>query len=122
MPRHWTSDEEFFLIDALPDYRKSIQSKSIQEQRQITKSLAEELYQGYAILALRSENAIFERLPYLDNLLAGVFEKEHYAVKDRELYGTQPREDSSREPNTVNKRHSYNGAMKDYLEQTRGQQ
>lgn len=45
-----------------------------------------------------------ERLPYLDNLLDGVFEKKSYALKDEQLYGTQIRQVNSKLPNLCNMR------------------
>jgi ABC-type branched-subunit amino acid transport system ATPase component len=102
------------LLESIISYREKIQGKELKEAKRITFELAEQLHKNHAIVQSRTENAIFERLPYLDNLLAGVFEKNHYAKKDQILYATQPREKNDRGPNLCNTRHKYNGAMTEY--------
>ncbi len=49
--------------------------KEIKEATQLTFELANHIHQQHTILQNRTANAIYERLPYLDNLLAGVFKK-----------------------------------------------
>ncbi|WP_226675741.1 hypothetical protein [Rossellomorea aquimaris] len=113
MSKHWTMEEESPLIECMPSYRKKIRDKDLQQARKITKHFSKHVRESDKILSSRSENAIYERLPYLDNLLAGVFKREAYANKDRHRYGTSLRED--RKPNRCNARHPYNGAMKEYM-------
>jgi hypothetical protein len=111
MANHWNKDE-VFILKSISDYRKIINNKEIKEARKITFEFARALLQNTPELQHRSQQAIFERLAYLDNLLAGVFEKHHYAKKDQALYLKEPRENGSKEPNFCNTRHSYNGAVR----------
>lgn len=78
----------------------------------MTAEEARKLRERCPVLEHRTVNAISERLPYMDNLLAGVFEKQHYAKKDQVYYGTVPRHDHSKKPNMCNTRHAYNGAIR----------
>jgi hypothetical protein len=112
MPKHWTIKEEEALIECMSPYRGLIRNESTQQARKITKQFAVDLRESNKNISSRSVNAIYERLPYLDNLLAGVFERGDYAIKDRHRYGTSPKE--KRVPNICNARHPYNGAMKEY--------
>ena len=111
MAKAWSRAEEQHLLDVIPAYRKAIQNKETKDARIITKQVAEKLHKQHPILQGRTVTAIYERLPYLDNLLAGVFERTNYAIKDRQLYGTLPKE--KREPNMCNSRHAYAGAVRD---------
>lgn len=113
MSKHWTREEESPLIECMPSYREKIRDKDIQQARRVTKQFSKHVRESNKILCSRSENAIYERLPYLDNLLAGVFEREDYAKKDRQHYGRLLKEDKI--PNICNTRHPYNGAMKKYM-------
>jgi hypothetical protein len=115
MARHWVENEEIHLLNSIPSYRQKIEQKSLTEAKRITFELAKEIHQQFPILQGRTENAIYERLPYLENLLAGVFEAHHYAVKDRVLYSKLPRGSKNKEPNLCNTTHKYNGAMTEYL-------
>ena len=111
MAKAWSRAEEQHLLDVIPEYRKSILNKETKDARTITKKVAERLHKQHPILQGRTVTAIYERLPYLDNLLAGVFERTHYAIKDRQLYGTLPKE--NRDPNMCNSRHAYAGAVRE---------
>ncbi|MBT2689244.1 hypothetical protein J7I93_13715 [Bacillus sp. ISL-47] len=119
MPKRWTEKEERYLQKVIPDYRKSILKKNLKEAKSTTLKLAKEIHQDNPVIQNRTVNAIYERLPYLENLLAGVFEKRHYASKDQRLYNTLPRESKCITPNLCNTRHPYNGAMKEYLKRTK---
>ncbi len=110
MSNHWSEIEQVPLIDHLVTYRQSISKKEKKEAKEITMNMAMMIQATYSDVRHRSHTAIFERICYLDNLLAGVFEKEHYAKKDQDLYGTLPRENHDNTPNFINTRHSYNGA------------
>ncbi|AEI43662.1 hypothetical protein [Paenibacillus mucilaginosus] len=113
MSKRWEQDQKV-LLDAIPRYRAEIRNLEAAEARKITRRLARELYGQTSELQARNkdENAVYERLPYLENLLAGALRKEDYAQKDGHLYGTLPREDGSRAFNPCNSRHSYNGAVR----------
>lgn len=114
MSIHWSKEEDSILINTIHLYRTRIIKKDLKEAKQLTKEFALEIYQQNPSLQIRTINAISERLPYLDNLLAGVFEESHYAIKDRYLYSTSPREDNNRIPNLCNARHQYNGALEEF--------
>jgi hypothetical protein len=116
MANHWRQEEQIHLLNSISSYRRKIYQKDIQEAKRLTLELAYYIHEHYPSIQNRTVNAIFERLPYLDNLLAGVFEKHHYANKDHHLYSTLLREDKSKEPNLCNTRHHYHGAMKEYLD------
>jgi hypothetical protein len=81
---HWSVKEQSHLLKAIPSYREQIKDKEITAAKRLTLELAEEIHQRVPDIQGRTVNAINERLPYLDNLLAGVFEAHHYAAKDRE--------------------------------------
>ena len=124
MPKHWTEEEQLHLLNEIPLYRKKItiplhrqkiEQKELKVDKCVTLEIANNIHQKCPTVKNRTVNSIYERLPYLENLLAGVFEKQHYAMKDRHLYATVPREHGSREPNLCNTRHKYNGAMTEYL-------
>ena len=108
MSKQWKEDQQF-LLNSMKDYRTKIENKEDKEVRKITKAFAENLHQNTPELHHRSINSIFERLPYLDNLLAGALEKKDYQIKDQHLYGVCPRNNDKL--NLSNTRHSYNGAM-----------
>jgi hypothetical protein len=110
----WSKQEEVHLLNAIPSYRQRIKNIVLKEARRLTLELAEEIHKDYPEVQGRTVNAIYERLPYLDNLLAGVFEANHYAKKGQYLYGNLLRIDGGTEPNLCNMRHPYNGAMKDF--------
>lgn len=112
----WKVKEQSHLLIAIPSYRQKIEGKSLKEQKKLTLELAEEIFDQVPDVQGRTVNAINERLPYLENLLAGVFEPHHYAIKDRLHYSTLPRENGNKEPNIYNQRHKYNGAMPEYLQ------
>jgi hypothetical protein len=109
---HWQEDQEY-LLEAMVDYRKLVKGEDEQKKAiKLTNEFDSNLHAETPGLHHRSVNAVTERLPYLDNLLAGVFKKENYAKKDQHLFGTMPRDNASKEPNLCNTRHSYNGAIK----------
>ncbi|KZE64092.1 hypothetical protein AWM68_13375 [Fictibacillus phosphorivorans] len=112
MSRPWTIEQQVYLIEAIPQYRSTIEGYESNIARKLTRSFSEKLYNNTPALRDRSIGAIEQRLPYLDNLLAGAFIKEAYAIKDQHLYQTKPRKDSSVVPNRCNTRHSYNGFLK----------
>lgn len=116
----WSKQEEVHLLNAIPSYRQRIKNTGLKEARQLTLELAEEIHKDYPEVKGRTVNAIYERLPYLDNLLAGVFKAYHYAKKDQYLYRTLLRIDGGREPNLCNMRHPYNGAMKEFRKKDDG--
>lgn len=116
---HWREKEQIHLINAIPSYRRKIMNKDWTEAKRITLKLAEEIHQQVPDVQGRTVNAIYERLPYLENLLAGVFEEHHYAIKDQNHYSRIPRDNGSKEPNLCNTRHKYNGAMTEYLKQVK---
>lgn len=116
MANHWSEEEQIHLLNSIAFYRRRIHGKEIKEAKRQTLELANHLHQHYPSVQSRTVNAISERLPYLDNLLAGVFEEYDYANKDRDLYSTLPRENHSKKPNLCNTRNHYNGAMKEYLQ------
>jgi hypothetical protein len=58
------------------------------------------------------ENKERERLPYLDNLLAGVFKRRDHARKDQHLFEKVLRDGNDIKPYLCNTRHSYNGAIR----------
>ncbi|MFB3164544.1 hypothetical protein ABLO26_24595 [Neobacillus sp. 179-J 1A1 HS] len=111
---YWSEKEQSHLLEAIPSYREKIKNKDITVAKRITLELAEEIHQSVPDVQGRTVNAINERLPYLENLLAGIFEAHHYAAKDRELYSTFRRENGSVDPNLCNTRHKYNGAMTEW--------
>jgi hypothetical protein len=111
----WSSKEESHLLNVIPDYRQNLEGKSLRQARSLTLSLAEEIHQVPEVNH-RSVEAINQRIPYLENLLAGAFEKHHYAKKDQHLYFTSPRDNNSKKPNLCNTRHPYNGALREYLD------
>jgi hypothetical protein len=115
MAKQWC-DDQAFLIEAIPDYRRLIENKELNDARRLTLKFAQELHYKTPELQHRSIEAIAQRMPYLDNLLAGVFTKQAYGIKDQILYNTQNRENNSVEPNVCNTRHSYNGVMKKYMQ------
>ncbi|QNF29645.1 hypothetical protein [Metabacillus elymi] len=115
MNKHWSNEEQIHLINAIPSYRQKFQYVDQKEAKRITLEISQFLYQHNPKLQTRIVNAIFERLPYLDNLLAGVFEKHNYAKKNRHLFSSLPRENKSKEQNLCNTRHQYNGAVKEHL-------
>ena len=88
--------------------------KTNQSTRKVTLELANHLHQTYPELGKRTVSAIKERLPYIENLLAGVFERNDYAKKDQYLYATLPRESDVIKPNPCHTRHKYNGALAVY--------
>ena len=114
MSNQWSEIEQVPLIAHLVSYRQSINNKENKEAKEITLNKAVNILETYSILQHRTHVAIFERMCYLDNLLAGVFEKEHYAKKDQYLYGILPRDNKDVTPNFINTRHSYNGAREQY--------
>lgn len=111
MSKPWTEDQKF-LLNSMNDYRKKIENKEDKEVRKLTKDFAETLYNNTPELHHRSINSINERLPYLDNLLAGVLEEKNYQIKDQHLFGVRPRNKGDEELNLSNTRHSYNGALR----------
>jgi hypothetical protein len=98
MSKPWLEDQQY-LIKAIGDYRKVVHYEELKADRNATKAFAEGLYHSTSELQHRSLQAIIERLPYLDNLLDGIFEKHSYALKDQQLYGTKVREVNSTVPN-----------------------
>ncbi|WP_102345906.1 hypothetical protein [Bacillus sp. Marseille-P3661] len=111
MAKHW-NDDQIYLLEAIEEYRNVIEGKKLNAARRITKEFAEILHKNTPELQHRIVQSIVERLPYLDNLLAGVFNKENYAKKDQHIYAKAPRRDGSIEINYCNMRHSYNGAIR----------
>ena len=78
----WSSKEEIHLLNVIPEYRQKIGRKNLKDARSITLALAEEIHQIPEV-SHRSVEAINQRIPYLENLLAGAFEKHHYAKNDQ---------------------------------------
>jgi hypothetical protein len=111
----WTSKEESHLLNVIPEYRQKIARKNVKQARSITLELAEEIHKIPEVNH-RTVEAINQRIPYLENLLAGAFQKHHYAIKDQYLYFTSPRDNNSKKPNLCNTRHPYNGALREYLD------
>lgn len=111
MSKPWKEDQQF-LLNSMNDYRTRIENKEEGEVRSLTKSFAETLHKNTVELHHRSINSIVERLPYLDNLLAGALEKVDYYIKDHHLYGSHPRNNGDKKLNRSNTRHSYNGALR----------
>lgn len=70
MSQQWKEDQQF-LLNNMSAYRIKIENKEVKEVRKITKAFAETVYKNTSELHHRSVNSIVERLPYLDNLLAG---------------------------------------------------
>ncbi|WP_308636160.1 hypothetical protein [Paenibacillus silvisoli] len=112
MAERWTESDEIYLRKLIPAYRKAIEGKDVQTTKKITLEMSEVLHRTTPGLHHRSIESINQRLPYLDNLMAGVFERSNYALKDQRLYAALPREDESKSPNLANTRHSYNGALR----------
>jgi hypothetical protein len=113
MASYWTKDEQNHLVEAIPLYRQELMQSKAPEK--VTLEIADHIYQTCPDLKERSVKAIHQRLPYLENLLAGVFEKNDYAKKDQYLYSRLPRDYGSKKPNLSNTRHKYNGALSEYL-------
>lgn len=111
MAEHWTDDQQY-LLNAIEEYRNLLIDIEQKEARIKTNEFAKQLHRNTPELKHRTTQSIAERLPYLDNLLAGVFEKENYAIKDQSLYATIPRENNDITFNASNTRHSYNGAIR----------
>ena len=110
MSKPWKEDQQV-LLNSMNDYRTRMENKEDKEVRRLTKAFAETLYKNTPELHHRSINSIVERLPYLDNLLAGVMEKSNYHIKDQHLYGVHPRNNGNKELDFSNTRHSYNGGI-----------
>ncbi|MDI4643661.1 MULTISPECIES: hypothetical protein [Cohnella] len=110
MSRHWIEDQKY-LLAAIDKYRSQIEGENLIEQKKMTLRFAQNLHNETPELNHRTVHSINERLPYLDNLLAGVFEVHNYAAKDQHLYLTRPRMNGNRDFNACNTRHSYNGAV-----------
>lgn len=111
MAKQWKADETL-LLAAIPTYRGYIEDKDPKESIKLTLEFAASLHQNTPELQHRTVQAIAERLPYLDNLLAGVYETHNYAKKDQHLYALLPRPNKNTSPNLSNTRHSYNGAIR----------
>ncbi|MEB1809575.1 MAG: hypothetical protein LPK26_20145 [Bacillaceae bacterium] len=111
MAKHWTDDQEY-LLKNIKRYRDLIKGKDEKEAKRLTIELAKEIHSQNVELSQRTVQSIVERLPYLDNLLAGVFDKENYAKKDQSLYAKIARDNNDTVPNLCNTRHSYNGAIR----------
>lgn len=111
MSKPW-KEEQGYLIKVLDDYRNLIKDKDLIIAKRLTKEFAVALHKNTPELFNRSIEAINQRMPYLDNLLAGVFEKNNYALKDQSLYGAKLRQMRNVEPNLCNTRHAYNGAIR----------
>ena len=118
MSKRWAEQEQKHLLNVIPLYREKIKQKDLKEAKKITLEIADNISQTYQDVQGRTVNSIYERLPYLENLLAGVFKEEAYALKDQHLYSTLCREDGKLEPNLCNTRHKYNGYMTEYLNRT----
>lgn len=115
MANYWTKQEESHLVKTIPLYRqKLMHTKSIDTA---TLEVAEYIHRTIPELKHRSIESIGKRLPYLENLLAGVFEKKDYAKKDQYLYSSLPRDNDEKKPNPCRTRHKYNGALSEYLKQ-----
>ena len=112
MASYWTKQEQDYLVKAIPLYRQKLKQSKAPEK--ITLELAKHLHLNYPELGKRTVTAIKERLPYIENLLAGVFERNDYAKKDQYLYATLPRESDVIKPNPCHTRHKYNGALAVY--------
>ncbi len=119
MVSYWTKLEDFGLMKAIPLYRqKLMHTNSIDT---VTFEVAKYIHQTIPDLKHRSIDSIQIRLPYFENLLAGVFEKRDYAKKDQYLYSTLPRDNDKKTPNPCSTRHKYNGALSKYLKTKKDQ-
>ncbi|MBM7660396.1 hypothetical protein JOC85_001163 [Bacillus mesophilus] len=107
----WTTDQQY-LLNVINLYREQMNGKDLKTQKRITKELAEQLHTSNQGLQHRTIQSINERLPYLENLLAGVFEIHNYAAKDQHLYSVKPRTIGDKTPNLCNTRHSFNGDLR----------
>ncbi len=112
MPKYWDETEQIYLINAIDNYRSIIDGKVLKEAKRLTRDFALNLQRTTPELSHRSQNSINERLPYLDNLLAGALEEKNYATKDRPLYGSRLRVNSDKGFNQCNTRHHFNGHIR----------
>jgi len=111
MSIQWKQDQKY-LLNSIEEYRNKVAGKDLKEAKRITVEFSETLHKQTPELHHRTVNSITERLPYLDNLLAGAHTIESYAKKDQSLYATEPRKDNNKKANDCNGRHSYNGAVR----------
>ena len=111
MVQTWTDDGANLFNTGDTSLSCGINGKDDKEAKKVTKDFAETMHHRTPELQHRTVTAVTQRLPYLDNLLAGAWEIHNYAQKDQALYHTKPRPSMSRKPNLCNTRHSYNGAL-----------
>ncbi len=117
MAGYWTKQEESHLVKMIPLYRQKLMlTKSIDG---VTLEVAEYIHRTIPDLKHRSIQSIQKRLPYFENLVAGVFEKSDYAKKDQYLYSALPRDNDELKPNPCKTRHKYNGALSNYLKKNK---
>ena len=109
MASYWTKQEQDYLVKSIPLYRQKLKQSKVPEK--ITLEIAKQLHLNTPELGKRTITAIKKRLPYIENLLAGVFERNDYAKKDQYLYATLPRDSGMIKPNPCATRHKYNGAL-----------
>jgi hypothetical protein len=112
MASYWTKQEQELLVKAIPLYRQQLKQSKAPEK--VTLELAKHLHLTYPELFKRTVTAIRDRLPYIENLVAGVFDRNDYAKKDQYLYASLPRESDVLKPNPCHTRHKYNGALAVY--------
>ncbi|WP_338469607.1 hypothetical protein R4Z10_12350 [Niallia sp. XMNu-256] len=113
MASYWTKYEDTHLMKAIPLYRQRLMHANSTDK--VTLEVAIYIQKTIPELQDRTIDSIEKRLPYFENLLAGVFEKSDYAKKDQYLYSFLPRDNEGRIPNPCFTRHKYNGALSQYL-------
>jgi hypothetical protein len=87
---HWTLEKNKYFVDVIHDYRNNIANKSKKETDKVTWDLAMKLRNNFTLLKEHSEQAVYEHLSYMDDLLAGI-PNISYAKKDDVYYGKIPR-------------------------------
>jgi hypothetical protein len=68
--KRWNEQEDRIILELLDDYRESIRDKSDKEIKEITWATAERVYNTYECLQECTVQAIYERISYIDDLLA----------------------------------------------------
>lgn len=84
----WKEDQQF-LLNNLNAYCKKIENKKVKKARKIV-----------------------ERLPYLENLLAGVSEIQNYNLKYQPFFGSSIRKSKDKKLKLSNTCHFYSGALR----------
>lgn len=103
--KRWTDEENQVFLDVLPQYRRTLVGEDDEGATLVTTDFAKKLYSHHSILReYRTENAVFEHLPYMDDLLAGVGDPFWYAMKDARYFGKSPRDGGNTEMNKTKRR------------------